>query len=96
MVSHSWGGASAGACWEELLRWVCSASHEGAAFQGVLTGTAVLVLVRYLSFDPFSMLILKGAKRNRLPLSPPSLSAHSPQVWQLCEVGWVEAFIRLT
>lgn len=89
------GGASAGACREELLRWACSASHEGAAFQGVLPGTAVLVIVRDLSFDPFPTLILKGANRNKLPLSPHSLRADSPQVWQLCGVGWVEAFSRL-
>lgn len=89
------GGGFHGSLLEELLRWVCSALHEGAAFQGVLPGTAALVIVRYLSFDTsaaFTVLILKGANRNKLPLSPQSLSAHSPQVWQLCEVDWVEAF----
>lgn len=65
--------ASTGACWEELLRWACGASHGGAAFQGVLPGTAMLVIVSYLGFDPFAMLILKGANRNKLPLSPHSL-----------------------
>lgn len=81
-----------GACWEELLRWSRSASHEGAAFHGVLPGTAVLVRVRDLSFDPFPTLILKGANRNKLPFSPHSLRADSPQAWQLRGVGQVEAF----
>lgn len=62
-----------GAYWEELLTWVCSASREGAARQGVLPGTAGLGIVRYLSFDPFPVLIPKAADRNKLPLSP-----HSP------------------
>jgi len=44
------GGASAGACWEELPRWVCSASHEGAVFQGVLPGFPLLVIAGYLKF----------------------------------------------
>lgn len=85
------GGASTEAYRQEFLRWVCRASHEGAVLQGVLPGTAVLV--RLLSFDPFPMLIPKGANRNKLPLRPHSLSAHSPQVHWVDAFGWLKPLL---
>lgn len=69
----------------------CAGPHQHAAFQGALPGTAVLV--RRLSFDPFPMLIPTGANRNKLPSSPHSLSAQSPQVDWAEAFGWLKSLL---
>lgn len=85
-ITHSWGEPAAGACCEELLRWVSSSRLPGRAprHRGVSRR----------ELRPFGCCSPVGPmEASCLPARAPS--AYSPQVWQLGEVCWVGAWGHL-